>query len=391
MSNDNTGATLRETVEASFDRVMEATGEAAPVEPVTTETQTEAAAPEKPEKPSRTAGRPRDEAGRLLPGKPDKNAAASEPKPDTAKPDTGAPSAAAAPKREPIRIRDKDVEWWQYPSAWKADNKPHWDALPDAVRQEIHRREQDAAFGVSTYKAEYDQVKPLKEALAPYEPFLRQANMRPEQYVSALVQAEQSFRYGNEQQKLATLAQWIQDYNIPVQNMFVRGEDGQVYFNQQFQKQQQAQQPQGITPQQVEQLVQQKVQQVQLQAAVQQFATAKDREGNPIYPHFDTVKQTMDGILRAGLAQDLPSAYDAALRLPQHAALYDAQQNAKREAEDAAKAKAKAEQTQRAKQANVSTKSSAPTGNVVTADKGRKGLRATIEDAAEAVLGGGRV
>ncbi len=153
-------------------------------------------------------------------------------------------------------------------------------------------------------------------------------------------------------------------------------------MNQQYFQQQQQQAAAGITPQDVERIVAQRMQQVQINAAVSQFQSAKDGSGNPLYPHFETVRQTMDGILRAGLAQDLPSAYNAALRMPQHAELYDAQQKQQRDAEQAAQAKAKTDAAAKARAAAVSIKGQSPTSQAKgSGDKGSKQLRDTIADA----------
>lgn len=325
------------------------------------------------EKPGRTAGRPRDEKGRLLPGKVEKEEVKTEePKAEVV---AEAPKEVAKPR--PAR-----------PSTWKKEYWDHWEKIDPSLAEYLHQREGEYAKGVSTYKTEYDRVKPVDEALKPYLPFFQQSGVKPEQAISALMQNHQTFTYGTPEQKLQQFARLAQDYQIPLQQLLVKGDDGQVYFNQQYFQQQQTQQPNSVTLQDVQKLLQQERQVATIQAAISQFVSAKDGSGQPLYPHFETVRQTMDGILRAGLAQDLPSAYDAALRLPQHADLFEAQQNAKREAEQAAQVKAKAEQAARARQAAVSTKSSSVTGTLEKGDKGSKGLRDHISAAFEQIESG---
>src|SRR5690349_11258040 len=333
METNEPHATVRDSLTQAFDQVeggapaidAPATETKEKSEPLVTEAKADAP------KPGRTAGRARDETGKLLPGKAER--------PETKE---AAPAAPAAPERKPIKLRDKDVEWWKYPSTWKQDVAAHWEKLPDEVRQEIHRRESDAAFGVSTYKAEYDQYKPISEVFKPYQPFLQQNNITPDRYAKALIDTDQVLRFGTPQQKLQNFVQLSQIYGIPLHEMFVQGEDGKVYFNQQHMSQpQQAQQQQPLSRDDIKKMLDEERSNAYWAAQIQSMKEAKDGAGNAAYPHFETLRQTMDGILRAGLAQDLKTAYDAAIRLPQHAQLFDAQQNAKREAESKAQVQAK--------------------------------------------------
>ena len=320
--------------------------------------------------PKDDAARQRDEAGRFAPKKED------------AKPADAAPTAQA--KTEKLGIKR--------PDSWKKELWPIWDKLDAGeplTREEqkqfleyIPHRESEYQRGVSTYKQEWENAKPLIEALVPYQGFLRQANLKPEQYVSMLAQTEQQLRFGTPQQKLAAFVKFAQDYQVPMQEMFVRGEDGQIYFNQQhLQAAQQAQQ-QGLTRNDVQAMLAQE----RVAAMVQQFQSSKGSDGKPLYPYFNEVRQTMDGLLRSGLATDLHGAYEAALKLPQHQALYDAQQTAKREAEEAEKKREAAEVAARARSNTVSTKTTSPTGPV--GGNGKANLRAQLEEAYDKHVGG---
>lgn len=364
--------TLRDSLSQAFDEVE-------PAEPVkdapTVDTKEAPVAKAKEEapKPGRTAGRARDDNGKLLPGKAEK--------PET--------KVEAAPERKPVKIRDKDVEWWKFPSTWKQDVASHWETLPDAVRQEIHRRESDAAFGVSTYKAEYDQYRPIAEVFKAYQPFLQQNGTTPDRYAKALIETDQVLRFGTPQQKLQNFVQLSNIYGIPLHEMFVQGEDGKVYFNQQHMSQpQQAAQQQPLSRDDIKKMLDEERSNAYWQAQIQSMQEAKDGTGNPAYPHFEILRQTMHGILQSGLAKDLKSAYDAAIRLPQHAELYDAQQNAKRESEEKVKVAIKQQQATRAKDAAVSVKSQSPTGKVETPKNGRTSVRASLEDAFDQLEGG---
>jgi hypothetical protein len=132
--------------------------------------------------------------------------------------------------------------------------------------------------------------------------------------------------YGNPQERSAMFAQLARDYKVPLEQMFVRDQQGQIFFNQQLL--QAVQQPQQQMPD-VAALVRNEMQDHFTKQEVVKFSADK--------PHFDQVRETMVGLLQSGLASDLQSAYDAAVRLPQHADIWDAMQ--KQQAEQDTKRK----------------------------------------------------
>lgn len=358
--------TLREQLSSVFDDVVKPeTDTPAPVVD-------SAAAPEvadktveaKPE--GRTAGRQRDDKGRLLPGKSEK--------PEAVTTETVVSQEVKAAKPRP--------------DSWKKDYWDYWEKLDPKLQDYLHERESDFRKGVGTYKAEYDRLKPFGDAVTPYLQLWEQAGVSPDQAVRNMAETDRILRSGSKDEKLRLMAYMAQSYGVPMHEMLVQGEDGKVYFNQQYlgQTQQQPQQ-QGITPEQVEQIVQANIQRVAWLQQVKDFREAKDGNGSPLHPHVAEVEVTMAGLLRAGLAKDLPSAYDAALRMPQHAALFEAQQTAKRQAEEEAKKREAAAVAARARAGAVSVKSQSPTG-AAAGEKTRKGLRDTIAEAMDAVESG---
>lgn len=309
------------------------------------------------EKPGRTAGRPRDEKGRLLP----KDAAAPQDKTALpAAPDAPtAPAAAAAPEK----VRP------QRPSSWKKDYWDHWEKLDPNLAEYLSQRESEFAKGVSTYKTEYDRLKPFGEVVQQYLPVLQQHGLDPVQHVDSLLRAHQTLALAQPQEKAAMFVKLAQQYQVPLESLFTRGQDGQIYLNQNLPQPQQ-QQPRQSTEQQIEQLLDQREMQREIKAASQDKTK---------YPHFDEVRETMAGLLQSGLADDLPSAYDAALRHPRHADLWNAMQQQQRAADEKAQAEARRKATEQAKRNAFSTKTASPTGTV--AATGAKGVRGAIESA----------
>lgn len=358
--------TLRDTIEALTDKAeagepitMDAPAEETHVETPPADTQQGQQTETAEQKAGRTAGRPRDEKGRLLPGP------AQKPEPVVAQ-----QPAPPAPKPLPR------------PSSWKKDFEPHWEKLVNgqpltleesrALAEYNLQRESEAAKGVSTYKAEYDQAKPLMDAIAPFMPELQQHNIQPAQWISNLGNAHRTLALGNGQQKLQMFAKLAQDYGVPLQALY----DPQ--FAQQYVAQTLNVQP--VQPAQPQadprELVRNEMAAYFTQQKVAEFAQSKDDAGNPRYPHYETVRNDMALLLEAGKAQDLEGAYKLAVRMSDE--LWQQEQQAKTQADAAAKLEAQRAATQAAKRNAISPKSATPASAGAPA---KKGLRATLEEA----------
>lgn len=359
MENANPSESLRDTISASLDAVENPTPpvvETPPVEPVKTETEED--------KQGRTANRLRDDQGRLLPGK----------KEAIVVPQVVAPVVTAVPV-VPI----------QRPTSWKKDYWEKFDKIatedPELAKY-IHQREQEYSSGVSTYKSEAENARQLNEAIAPFLPTLQQHKIEPTQWIRNLGTAHERLALGSPQEKVAMGVQLIREYGIDPQALF------QAITNPQYQPP--VQQQPAYNPQQIDQTVQSKVEELMmkrdLQSAFEKFVNAKDDTGNSKYPYYEQVKETMAGLLRAELAQDYESAYEAALRHPRHGDIFNTlqeQQRQKDETERLARAKA---DVSRARSQTVSVKSSTPSGPAST--QGKPGLRDQLSDAFDSIATG---
>ena len=358
------GSTLREALESavSSQEAKESALEAAPVEPVVPVESVESVQPAATEVPigesaDAKAERLRDEKGRFAEGKPQ-----AEVKP-AAKAETPAPAVAKVPR----------------PSSWKKDYWEHWDKLDPSVAAYINQRESEYAKGVSTYKQEWDNAKPLLDAVAPFLPTLQANNIKPDVWITNLGRAHHTLAMGDGQSKLQMFAKLAQDYGVPLQALYDQ-QAAQQFVQQTIQQPQQRQAPQQAD---VATLVRQEMSAARTQQSIEDFEAAKDGAGNPLYPHFSTVKSDMALLLDAGKAQDLKSAYVMSLRL--HDDLFAAEQEAKGKASEAARLEAQRKAVAAAKGSAVSVKSATP-ASAGAAPK--KGIRATIEAAFDEHMAG---
>lgn len=330
--------TLRDALESSFTEV-----ENTNTEPVITEPVVETA--------EQKAERERDERGRF-----------------TAKQEqTQAPQVVEQQAQAPTLQR---------PSTWKKEYVPIWDKLaqgtpltPEEARKLAEysfQRETEYKSGVSTYRTEAEQAKQYVEAISPFLPLLQQHNIQPQQWISNLGNAHKTLALGSPEEKLQMFARLAQDYGVPLAAI-AGGQQGGL---------------DPVVPQLMQQIQELKGQissvsswqeQQVVTAAKQQLEAFSDTEK---YPHFEQVRETMAGLLQSGLAQDLQSAYDKAVRMndevwnaeQERQALANAQKQAQEKAAAAAAAKARA----------VSPKTSTPSG---VANTNVKGLRASLEAA----------
>ena len=272
--------------------------------------------------------RPRDESGKFAKSAPEAQDEATE-------------------VLEPETVQE--VQAKPRPSSWKKDYEEHWGKLDPTLQDYIQQREADYAKGVSTYKNQWDSAQPLIRAIEPFAPILQQHNIDPAQWISNLGRAHSVLALGSPEQKQQMFAQLANDYGVSL------NEVGGGYADPQF----------SLIAQELNQIKnqwnqfqtqQERTEQASLQNEIQSFSTDK--------PYFDEVRETMAGLLQAGMANDLQSAYDKAIRLNDNIAQkVQAEQAHKSEADRQAKlanAKAKA----------LSPKSSSPTASTSTGGKG---------------------
>jgi len=303
--------TLRDTLEASFDAVSDTP------EVVTND------APAIEETAEQREARERDERGRFV-GKQ------QEPEPTTE-------AALAIEKPRPQR-----------PSSWKKDYWEHWDKLDPTLAEYISQREREYTTGVSTYKAEADRAKTIQDALNPYMPVLQSSNIDPAQWIKSLGQVHYTLAFGQPQEKENLLRTLARDFNVTL---------GESNENEELQHIRQELQQVKSGWQQFTSLQEQQQRQA-AEAEITRFSADK--------PYFSEVRETMAGLLQSGMAQDLQSAYDKAVRLNDEVwQRHQAESQSRQQA---------AAHVQKAKAAAVSVRSSTP-GGMTSAPNGSQGLR----------------
>jgi hypothetical protein len=250
------------------------------------------------------------------------------------------------------------------PSSWKKDYEEHWGKLDPTLQDYIQQREADYAKGVSTYKNQWDMAAPIMESIRQFEPLLQHHGVAPQQWISQLGNAHAKLVMGSPEQKLETFAQLANDYGVNLGQL-----TGQSGYDPQFS--QLAQELNQIKNQWSSfQSQQEMMEQTQLQSEIASFKDDK--------PYFEEVRETMAGLLQNGMANDLQSAYDKAIRLNDDVfQKVQSQQTGKSEA-------AQREKVAAAKAKVLSPKSTTPTASTGNGGKSASSAREAIMQAMEA-------
>lgn len=312
---------------------------------------------------------PKQERPRAPDGKFVKESAAPAETPDTPENAEGQTEPVAA---EPAL----NVDLNRAPSSWKPAAKAAWANLPPEIRAEVHRREAD--FHNTTLKgplkenADFGQT--IKQVIEPYRAMIEAEGGTPDRAVADLLRTAALFRTGSQQAKLQGLLQLDKQFNVGLQQ----------YIQQQTQAQPDGQPAQSqFADPRVDQIMQslhaiererqaEQQRQAQMQEratteAVNNFITAKDDKGAPLYPFVDNVIDEMNLLVAehrrrnpaADHGQILKQAYEQAVWAnPETRAVLIAQQQAKASQPEANLRKV--EQAKRASAGNVPKRGSLP-------------------------------
>ena len=292
------------------------------------------------------------------------------------KKDTKEPTRAEkAPKFPTPESKQEKPQAPDMPKSLKLEMKAHWEKAPPELRQAIAQREADFERGINNYKSRDAEAKQITDLFQPYEWMLRNENATPATAIAPLLQTAALLRTGTPQQKSQAVAQMIQQFQIPLDQVASHfgGEQPQPQDNHYNQLAQQVQQlTQHITQSQYDA---QKQNESRALSVIQQFAA------DPANAHFEAVQDRMLSLLQAphvlgdtgnmSEREKLQLAYDTAIRLDQGLSQQIfAQQQQSLQAQS---------QTQRAKAAAVQVKGSP--GSVMNSALNQTDRRAIIANA----------
>lgn len=211
------------------------------------------------------------------------------------------------------------------PQSWGASVKGKWGELPEEVRSEILKREQDIHKALTSGDGELRLGREFKNAVAPYEAQIRAEGATPVQAVESLLNTAYILRNGTPEQKKALIINTAKQYNIDLGAAHVE----QEYVDPTIAQLQQeiAQLKRVADPDYIRSTLTKEIESTKIQSDIAAFAS------DPAHVHFETVKPLMASILGSGQAKDLKEAYDmACMANPTIRSTLEAAKNAELEA-----------------------------------------------------------
>ena len=352
------GDERREALEAAFDAVAAKEGpqESAPepdASPAPDASESVADVASNSEQTAPT----RDGKGRFATKKEEDASGVKTPTPPAKATAAAPPAAAGVQSKDAAPPVESPAPGLKAPRAWKALVREKWAALPSEVQQEVLRRESEAARGMQEAAEEKKFAKAVRDTIAPFEGMIRAEGHEPLSAVRDLLQMAHALRTAPPQHKAQLIGHLIQTFGVDIKSLddYLAG----------------AGQPNGAAPATTQayrdprldsliaEIEQAKAARAQSEATRAQAEVAAFHEKHEF---FEDVRESMQKLLRAGIASGLEDAYNQALKL--HPELSEVLQQ--RKAAEAAKAVQAS--TQRALMAASSVKSR-PSGSTPASTK----------------------
>ncbi len=259
-------------------------------------------------------------------------------------------SATAAPVAEP-------PVWDRPPKSWKPETHELWKSADPRTREYVYQREEQMRAGVEALIPKGKLADAITQVAEPYMNTIRGMGIDLPRAVGGLMQADHQLRTLPPDQKLQYLATLARSYGIDLSAAMQNGGGDNYSIT--------AKGGGGIDPNFY--ALQNELNTIrgeigswkQNQEAAQEQATLSEiNKFASTVDHFEEVRETMTKLLQAGAAEDLPDAYNKAIRLNDD--LFQAEQQRKQAQATQAAVIAKNTAAVRAKTAAVSLKGSTP-------------------------------
>lgn len=273
--------------------------------------------------PAAPAPASRDEHGRFRPRSDATGGPAAAPTPGVAAPvatpapggDPAAPVApAAAPAAGPAApvAAGISLDPSKPPQGWRPEVKEKWSSLPEDIRQEIVRREEDSAKGVAKLRQQFEPATKVFESVAQHQQYFEHIQREPAEYLQEVIQIEQTIALGNPAQKMQALLELGDRYGVPLRQVIDSAMGGKL--NDVLQQSHHVHKTPAQLPPEVarelHELRQARQEMVEQAAAKEYEAFVSDPNRCPF---IDEAAGDMADLLEKGLCSSYEEAYDMAV------------------------------------------------------------------------------
>lgn len=197
------------------------------------------------------------------------------------------------------------------PQGWRPEVKEQWGSIPENIRSEIIRREEDQARGVELLRKYYEPMEQLYGNVAQHAPYFAQIQRDPGEYMQEVIQLEQSLTLGNPAQKLETILKIGDQYGIPMRQIIDASMNGQLNESLR-QAHLMHRTPPPVPPHVARELAELRQLSSQAETSAAEDAYNEFIATNP--PLFnEEVSEAMEKLIEKGLAETFQEAYDLAI------------------------------------------------------------------------------
>lgn len=247
----------------------------------------------------------RDAHGRFLPKNKDEIPPLTEPPkaPEAKAPEAKAPAAPTDPNA-PVKLDASKP-----PQGWTPAMKEKWTAVPEDIKAEIIRREEDMAAGVQRIMQQTEPMRQVWGVLEPYAQYFDHIDMHPVEYLSQVIASEQILALGNPAQKFSQLLEIADGYGIPIRKALDEAMGGKLQaFIEESHKHHKT--PPSIPPEIAQELAEQR----QWRASLEQSAAKNELDvfaaDTAKHPFLAQVRDQMADVIEAGICETYEDAYD---------------------------------------------------------------------------------
>lgn len=211
--------------------------------------------------------------------------------------------ADIAPVEQPTE--QKPAQFAEAPKSWKKEAQAEWAKVPESLRAEIYRREDDMHKGIQGYKQWHDIGQMLHKSILPYADVVQHHGKGAPALIGDLLNMQKVMTTGQPQERVAMALQILQNTGLTVEQL------------SQAAQQQPAQVDPNISAllQEVNALKQRFTQQDEQRTQAEQAETAQEIEAfrnDGKHEFFNDVSLDMGALIAQGRAVNLQEAYDKA-------------------------------------------------------------------------------
>lgn len=195
------------------------------------------------------------------------------------------------------------------PKTWRKEALAAWETLPQVVKDEVAKREEDMFRGLESYKEKANIGDNFFKAVAPHISHLQQAGVNPYEEINGLLEYSKIMRFGTPQDKMGLLSSIAQEYGIDLLDL-AEAQPAIPYVDPAIKA---LQNEINALKSGRQQESSQRETELQNQTRAENQAKIDAFKADPKHEHFSTLESEMAVFIQSGVCKTLEEAYEKAL------------------------------------------------------------------------------